>query len=411
MIATYRKMPTHPRSQGRAQDRRGFVLPTVVFAIAVMSIVVVAAMNSATDERRSSRATSESTLALYAADGGLRSVYGAWPVAAVKALNPGDSLDLGWQSLPNRAKYRAVIHRVDGGGLQEYNVVVQGRRLGVSGGISTIVGVVGGVPLLTHGVFAKTSVTLSGGGTIDAYDSEVAPYNALAPDSLATVWSNGTVDIQKTTVTGDVGAGGAINVGSQVNITGNTAPNSPPEPQQDIRSCPAGGYTPDALVPNGPGISYNQGTGVLTVSGGGTLTLTGASYYFSQVVLSGNSTLVVDPPAGGATDISISDLLSISGGNVSNLSGSPPKLGFWSCGSPAVPATWSLSGGSGSAFSVYAPNHPVTLSGNGDVFGAVVASTYTATGGGKLHYDEALARRSSDKLVVQKSSWSMLPGN
>src|SRR5689334_10354228 len=296
MITTLPKSFANQASQQQKPERRGFVLPTVVFAVAVMSIVVVAAMNSATDERRSSRATSESTLALYAADGGLRSVYGAWPVAAVKALNPGDSLDLGWQSLPNRAKYRAVIHRVDRGGLQEYDVVVQGRRIGVSGGISTIVGVVGGVPLLTYGVFAKTSVTLSGGGTIDAYDSEVAPYNAATPDSLATVWSNGTVDIQKTTVTGDVGAAGAINVGSQVNITGNTTPNSPAAPQQDIKNCPAGGYTPAAQVPNGPGISYNQGTGVLTVSGGGTLTLTGATYYFSQVVLSGNATLVVNPP-------------------------------------------------------------------------------------------------------------------
>src|SRR5688500_334892 len=146
------------------QARRGFALPTVMFGVAIMSVVAVAAINTASDERRSSRATREATLALYAAEGGLRQVYGAWPSDAVKALNAGDSLDLGWASLPNNASYRAVIHRVDkGNSLQEYNVVVQGRRKGESGGVATILGVVGGIPLLTYGVFGMTNVSLGGG--------------------------------------------------------------------------------------------------------------------------------------------------------------------------------------------------------------------------------------------------------
>jgi hypothetical protein len=147
MSATYQSKSTN--------SRKGFVLPMVVFAVAIMSIIVVASLATSSDERRASRAVRESTLAEYAADAGLRQTYGAWPVAAVKALNPGDSLDLGWQALPNSGsagKYRAVIHRVDGGGLQEYDVVVQGRRTGLNGGISTIIGVVGGVPLFSRAV-------------------------------------------------------------------------------------------------------------------------------------------------------------------------------------------------------------------------------------------------------------------
>ena len=50
------------------QSRRGFVLPTVILAITVMSLIAVAALTTATDERRASRATRESTLAMYAAD-------------------------------------------------------------------------------------------------------------------------------------------------------------------------------------------------------------------------------------------------------------------------------------------------------------------------------------------------------
>src|SRR3990170_5504556 len=227
-------------------NRRGFVLPTVMFSVAVMSIVVVAAISTASDERRSSRATREATLALYAAEGGLRQVYGAWPSAAVKALNAGDSLDLGWAQLPNKASYRAVIHRLDkGNSLQEYNVVVQGRRKGESGGVATVLGVVGGIPLLTYGVFGKTSINLDGGASVDSYDSEVAAYNALAPDSNATIWSNGSLDINRTSVLGTVGAAGdtsSSNWGT-LNVSGGVHGYEEPVPEMPIKACPTTGYT------------------------------------------------------------------------------------------------------------------------------------------------------------------------
>lgn len=408
--------PTQPtmlprRLSATWADRRGFVLTTVVFAIAIMSVVVVAALASASDEGRASRAVRESTLATYAAEAGLRGVYGSWPTAAVKALNPGDSLDLGWQNLPNRASYRVVIHRVDGGGLQEYDVAVQGRRIGLNGGVSTVIGAVGGVPVFSNGIFAATQITLNGGGVIDAYDSEEAPYNPAASDTTANIWSNGNIDIQRTTVYGDAGAAGNVNIGTQVNIFGATASAATATPAMDIAACPVGGYTPAAQIPNGAGITYNALTGILSVTAGAVLNLPAGSYYFSQVVLTGNSTLQVNPAVGSNVQVVVSDLLNVSGGSVSNLSGAPTRLGFSSCGSPMIPSTWSLSGGGGAAFSVYAPNHPVNVSGGGDIWGAVVASTYMASGGAKLHYDAALARLASDKLVVHPSSWAQLAGS
>ncbi|MFL5467576.1 MAG: PilX N-terminal domain-containing pilus assembly protein, partial [Gemmatimonadaceae bacterium] len=91
------------RQRGGSIVRRdGFVLPTVVFGVTLMSIIAVAAVSTATDERRAGRAVRESTLAEYAAEAGLRQTYGAWPKVQVNAMLPGDSLDLGWQSLPNK---------------------------------------------------------------------------------------------------------------------------------------------------------------------------------------------------------------------------------------------------------------------------------------------------------------------
>jgi hypothetical protein len=385
---------------------------TVIFAVAIMSIVVVAAINTASDERRSSRATREATLALYAAEGGLRQVYGSWPSAAVKALNAGDSLDLGWAQLPNNASYRTVIHRMDkGNSLQEYNVVVQGRRKGESGGVATIIGVVGGIPLLTYGVFTKTNIAMGPNGILDSYDSEVAPYNAATADSNATVWSNGSISLNKVNVYGDVTATGTISTVNGATIYGDRTQGEDPAPEMPVNACPAGPFTPAASMPSGAGITYNQTTGVLSLAAGVIFNLTGTSYYFSSVTVQGNATIRVTPPAGQRTEIVISNLLNVSGGTVVNTPGTAMSLGFSSCGSPATPATWTLTGGAAAAYSVYAPNHPVVLTGGGDLKGAVVGSSFTQTGGGSLHYDEALARLPSKQLLVQKGTWSMFPGS
>jgi hypothetical protein len=410
-----RHMRPQPLRPALMSNRRGFVLSTVVFAAAIMSIIVVAALSTSSDERRASRAVRESTLAEYTAEAGLRQTFGAWPTASVNALNPGDSVDLGWQNLPNRAKYRTVIYRVDKGGLQEYNVIVQGRRTeSGNGGISTVLGVVGGVPIFKGAVITQSGITISGNATtLDGYDSEVAPYNALTPDSTANIYSNGNISLQKTTILGDattagtlaLGSGGNVSTVTGAQVTGVTSPT------QDINACPAGGFTAAASIPNIAGVTYNSGTGVLSVASGANLTLTLSQYYFSRVILAGNATLTVNPPVGAHIEVIVSDSLNLTGGSVSNIPGDATRLGFSSCGSTAPLRKWAMAGGAGAAFSVYAPNHDVTLSGGGSIFGAIVANSFTSSGGGQLHYDAALARQGSRKLAVQRATWSMFPGS
>ena len=390
-------------------NRKGFVLPSVIFAITIMSVIAVVALNTATDERRSSRATRESTLAMYAAEAGLRQTYGAWPSAAVKALNPGDSLDLGWQNLPNKAAYRTVIHRVDKGGLQEYNVVVQGRRTDPTAGIVTIVGGVGGVPIFKYGVYTEGILYLTSGGTFDAYDSDLGPYSLATADSTA-LWANGDMTVTQTTVKGDATAGGTITFGASGVVTGASASGATPLPAMDILPCPAGAFTPTAKVPTGPGISYNAVTGVLTVSSGKTLTLTDTSYFFSSIVLTGGAKLVF--PGSPRANVVLRDSINAGSGVIVNQSANAAALSFASCGTSATPAYWALSsGGTASYYNVYAPNHVVYELGAGDFYGAIVASIYYATGGGKFHYDAALAKLPSSKLAVQRGSWAQLPGN
>jgi hypothetical protein len=391
-------------------NRKGFVLPSVIFAITIMSVIVMVALSTAADERRASRGTRESTLAMYAAEAGLRQTYGSWPSAAVKALNPGDSLDLGWQNLPNKAAYRAVIHRVDKGGLQAYNVVVQGRRTDPTAGITTIVGVVNGVPIFRNAVHTEGTLYLDNGGLFNSFDSDIGAYSAGTADSAASLRSNVDISVVRTTVRGDATATGSVSLGTNGYVIGTTTQGVTALAPMDILTCPAGGYTPTANVPTGTGISYSSVTGVLTVSGGVTITLTDTSYFFRAVVLNNNSRLVF--PGTPPVKVIISDSLNATNGVVTNTSNKAANLSFSSCGTSATPAYWALSSGGTSAYyTVYAPNHIVYELGAGDFYGAIVASIYYATGGGRFHYDAALARLPSNKLAVQRGSWAQLPGS
>jgi len=388
-------------------NRPGFVLPTVILAITVMSLVAVVALTTAADERRASRASRESTLAMYAAEAGLRQTFGAWPAAAIN-MNPGDSLDLGWKTLPNKAAYRTVIHRVDKGGLQEYNVVVQGRRTDPTAGIITIVAAAGGVPIFKYAVRTDSALYLNNGGVFDSFDSDIGSY-AASVDTLSNLWSNNNIYVAGTRVKGAATAVGNITYGASGYINGVATSPAAPLPLNDIIPCPVGGFTPTAKVPAQPGVSYSSLSGVLTVSSG-TLTLTDTAYFFKSIVLTGNAKLSF--PGNPKVNVTLRDSLNASSGTIVNSSLNAANLGFASCGTSPTLAYWALSSnGTSSYYTVYAPNHVVYELGAGDFYGAVVAWIYYADGGGKFHYDAALARQPSNKIAVQTGSWAQLPGS
>jgi len=392
------------------RNRDGFVMPTVVFAVAVMSIVVVASLSTAGDERRTSRAVRESTLALYAAEAGLRRTYGNWPVIPVKALTPGDSLDLGWQSMPNNEAYRAVIHRVDKGGLQEYNVVVQGRRSGLNSGMSTVIGVVGGVPLFTRAVYGESYVWIQN-AILDSFDSEVGAYSPMTAGTEADVFSNGSMTLQKTHINGDAAANGTITLNTSPIVTGTITPGAAKITPYEILPCPAGGYSP--ITPELAAVGYT-GNGVLNLASGQTLNLiSGKEYFFRSVTMTGTSKLAL--PAGTQpVDFIVQDSIYMAGGSIANIGRKTTDLSFTSCGTPTNPAKtnyWGITGGADAYFSVYAPNKVVYALGNSEFYGGVISSIFYITGSAQFHYDEALARKASPKLEVQKATWGQFPGN
>src|SRR5947209_846958 len=318
------------------KNRRAFILPTVIFAITIMSLVVVAALTTASDERRASRASREATLAMYAAEAGLRQTYGSWPAAAVQGLNPGDSLDLGWTNLPNRAAYRAVIYGVAAGGLHEHNVVVQGRRTDPTAGVMTIMGAVGGVATFKYAVRSEGMTQFTNGGLVDAYDSDKGAYVATSIDSAANVRTAGDFNIDHTTIKGEIIVSGTPTVGLGSVMTGGMTTGAPVPTPVDIPTCPAGGYTPSAKVPTGPGISYNALSGVLSVNGPANLTLTDTLYFFRAIVLTTNGKITF--PGTPKATVFLGDSINGAAGSIVNQSQKPANLSLSSCGTSATAA-------------------------------------------------------------------------
>jgi len=130
------------RSQTSLDNRRGFALPTVLVLMMVLSTITALLLSSSSDAQRSGRAIRESALSFYAADAGLNEVLSDWESQsyADDAPNPGDSFDLGWDTLQNGTRFRAVFTRVDGGsaGGVVHSIRIVGQGDGPFAGSTTI---------------------------------------------------------------------------------------------------------------------------------------------------------------------------------------------------------------------------------------------------------------------------------
>src|ERR1051325_1181286 len=162
-------------SRGRTRNhfgRKGFILPAGLFALILMTILMVASLGQGLDERRSTRNLRESGVALYVAEAGMNRTIGTWPAGAA-ALGPGDSLNLGWTTLSNRTRYRAVIHRGDGGTTTRlYNIMIEGVGPGSLGGKSNLTGLVKSTVTIGYGVASLGPIVFGGSGSlVDTYDS------------------------------------------------------------------------------------------------------------------------------------------------------------------------------------------------------------------------------------------------
>jgi hypothetical protein len=145
---------------------------------------------------------------------------------------------------------------------------------------------------------------------------------------------------------------------------------------------------------------------VLDVNGSVTLnTALTKVFKFKDLTLKAGDALIIPAATVGHVDIYLTGKLTQLGGSINNLTQKPTNLTIWGCGSDAT--TWEFkAAGTTSYFAVYAPNHPITISAGGALYGAFVGATISLSGGTQIHYDDALGTGSGTVIAFIPGSWT-----
>ena len=138
----------------------------------------------------------------------------------------------------------------------------------------------------------------------------------------------------------------------------------------------------------------------LSANGGGEVRLTGGTYVFESIKLTGGAKLRVsgDSP----TVIYVKNDLDMSGGTVYNTSERARNLLFMM----AKGADAKLTGGAKAYMTVYGPEATINMSGGTALYGAVVANDIKMNGGARLYYDVDLAKNPPSVLSGGSSGGS-----
>ena len=105
---------------------RGFILPMVIFALAVMGVLVMIIVGTSDDDRLGSRYDFEGTRSFYAAEAGANKILADWKTNGYEATVPnvGNTNVLAWATLPQGGgRYRGTILKVDA---NTYMITVDG---------------------------------------------------------------------------------------------------------------------------------------------------------------------------------------------------------------------------------------------------------------------------------------------
>ena len=325
--------------------------------------------------------------------------------------------------------------------IQTWQIASQGSIAGVRNAQVEVVTQIqnsGGKPVFPYTGFSTSdacdSFVVSGSARVDSFDSQLGAYSSTGLNTQGDLASNGTVVLSSANISvygtvtasalhGDICpsgsptdapgyvAGGFIQINQSIPVTTPPEPSpSPPTSADDIvNNCPAISGCSSANGNEGPFTLTPGAYGNVLLSSGKALHLNTGTYTVNSFELSGGANLIVDSGpvvihvAGNSLGAGV-PAVGFSDGSVSNTSGVPVNLQVVYSGSHAV----NLSAAMGASLVVYAPNAPLTLSGGGDFYGAIVASRIDNPGGMSLHYDRSLANfvHSVDSHHTISFSWS-----
>ena len=249
-------------------------------------------------------------------------------------------------------------------------------------------------------MFGDQKLTVSGSAITDSYDSRNGLYNAST-----NIGHNGDVGTNATatggvTVSGSIFVDGQVAVGPGVSnpasvvtgynpafITGGT---SPPSNTQDIIAQSAAlpmapVVIPPALLPFCANSKVNGNTTTTLSPTGGPLG--DGTYCYHDLTIQGNATLT----ASGKVKVYLTGALIARGNSVVGVPSDPTQMIFLM--SSSVGATLeegTVTGSTQFYGALYGPSATITITGNAEVYGSIIARQVNESGSAELHFDEAL---------------------
>ncbi len=318
------------------------------------------------------------------------------------------------------AKLLSMQLSIQGPPVQTWEITSQGNVPGIRNAQVQVVMKIerSPTPVVRYGIFATGNgcgaITMSSTSYTDSFDSSAGSYAATVQTTGGNVGTNGNVNMSGSahfdgTLSSPQPGTGACAAGAETALTNSSNVNPPTAGLVSIAPVTFPPVPPLSPVPPTTTMSISGNCGAIpgctnlgskdvslapgqygnvSVSGGTTVHLSAGTYNVNNLVLSGNSPIVVDsgPVILNVEGAGVSKAIDLSGGVVTNLSGIPSNFQINYGGSDTV----TLTGGSQSYGVVYAPNAPTTMSGGADWYGSVIGLTLTDSGGSAIHYDRAL---------------------
>lgn len=392
---------------------------SIALILSLMVIIVLAALSasifsiSISDNNRTNRYV-KSTQAFWLAEAGAQK--------ALWELNYGGGIWTGWSDVSGSklisvnlgTGYYAVTVN-DPAGNPVITVIGHDSKYGIERKIEVTVTTQTNSPF-TYAGFGKKSLAIHGNGETDSYDSSLGAYGGSNIGYNGDVGTNGTssgaISLSgNATVNGDAGTGlgGTVSLIGGASITGTTSDttnetlSSVTIPSSLSSLAGSGSYTVSGSQTLTSGdYKYSSisisGNDQLTLQGTVNLYLTSSTNAFST---SGNGQLIID--SGAQVTIYTDGKVSLAGNGVVNNTSLPQNFLLYSTYSGHNGIT--ISGNGDLYGAIYAPNAEIEVTGNGDSFGSLIGNTITITGNGDIHYDEALQNVGSTSTTYASGNW------
>ena len=219
------------------------------------------------------------------------------------------------------------------------------------------------------------SLTVTGNGETDSYDSRNLPYKAATAGHKGSIASNGNITLSGSgLVDGDsrAGVGKTTTISGAGSVTGRVAPLSTPL------------KFPSVTLP----ASYIEAGDCIMSSG--SISIPGGVYVFDTIDLSGSAHITWTSPV----VFYVRKAYSIKGNVVIDTYKNIPANRVIKFLPTCKTATWT--GTHSCVGDLYAPDTDFTIGGNAELFGRVIAKTISLSSSGNLHYDEALPPAGTD---------------